>query len=214
MQTFWSALLCLGLATYISSGNTHATTLNVPNPGLWVGSATINQGNAPNYTSTNVIPTASPLNFRLIVLVDTNAQAHLLQEVILATTTHGHQIYISATTIPPTVKEAQRISSVAFPFMPPLSLTNEAPNKWSRTITVEVDDPINPFRHRYNPLHQEGRTVSRNITLLRTNWVEQPLIQKLEGIYREKIGGLTAQDLYTKGTFTLERISGQHQLED
>ena len=71
-----------GLQAYDESGN-----LTNPNAGLWVGSVALNKVNQPANADAAATPvaTASEFQFRLIVHVDSNNQARLLQHVLLIT---------------------------------------------------------------------------------------------------------------------------------
>ena len=160
--------------------------------GLWVGQATVSQVNAPAYTE-DLLPTHAPLSFRLLVHVDGNGQASLLQQVVLAWdstlvepphTNGAYAIYAETADLPANATNMACISSAAFPIMPPVVLTNYDTNTGifgsplAGTFVVRYDDPVNPFLHRYHPRHDnknwtfepysepvETRTIQRDLTL-------------------------------------------------
>lgn len=207
--------------------------------GLWVGQATVNQVTAPAYTE-DLLPTPSPLPFRLLVHVDGNGQASLLQQVVLAWdstlvepphTNGAYAIYAEAADLPANATNVARISSAAFPIMPPVALTNYDTNTGifgsplAGTFVVRYDDPVNPFLHRYHPRHDnknwtfepysepvETRTIQRDLTLEFTPVTNAPAnpfwgVDSVKGIYHETFSGLRAQPLRVQGEFTLQRIS-------
>src|SRR5207245_2211773 len=79
-----------GLTSYLSTQSPQGGNAPPPPPafdpraGLWVGSAVIDKVSQPaNATSpTNPLPVGAPLQFRLIVHVDTNGQPRLLEKVL------------------------------------------------------------------------------------------------------------------------------------
>jgi len=82
----------------------------------------------------------------------------------------------------------------------------------SGSIYLGADHPTNPFRHKWNPIHQHGYAITRKLTVRfdsGTNAVDQ-----ITGTYCEEIFGLhkplgTAQDigLRAEGPISLQRIS-------
>jgi hypothetical protein len=158
--------------------------------GLWVGQVTVNQANAPAYT-TNLLSTPAPLSFRLLVHRDGYGTARLLQEVVLAWdpsltnaphTNGAYALYVDGRTLPANASDVSRIASAAFPIMSPVTLAGPATNSASTNVvatnvltgrvTVRFDDPTNPFLHRYHPLHDNRDWNFRAYT----NAVEVPTI--------------------------------------
>ncbi len=205
--------------------------------GLWVGDVVLNQVNCPAYSSTNLLSTDSLCSFRMIVHVDDSGQAKLLQEIFMAwaplSTTNGtYQLYADRTDLPANATQISRISSVNFPFMEPVVLSGSFSNALTGTITLDCNDPLNPFLHRYNPMHDnkdwdynthsnavETLTVSREITMefsdgTSSNAVAHPLwgVDMNGGVYRETLTGLRAQPILVEGIFSLRRISTLHTL--
>ena len=208
--------------------------------GLWVGQATVNMVNAPAYTGTNLLSTAAPLSFRLLVHVDGYGRANLLQQVVLAwdnTLTNAphtngtYALYAHERALPADAADASRISSAAFPVMPPVSLAGSLTNALTGTVTVRFDDPTNPFLHRYHPMHDnqdwdfraytnavETRTITRALALTFsavTNGSANPYygMDTVSGNYQESLSGLRSQAIYFEGGFALQRLSRINQLQ-
>ncbi len=142
------------------------------NEGLWVGQATVNQVNAPAYTTNALLYTPAPASFRLLVHVDSAGNAKLLQQVLLAWdstltdpphTNGTYALYVNDAALPDNATDVKRISSAAFPLMTPVLMTNTfanpqassvvLSNTLAASVVVRFDDPVNPFLHRYHPRH-------------------------------------------------------------
>ncbi|MBN2562790.1 MAG: hypothetical protein JXQ75_17845, partial [Phycisphaerae bacterium] len=207
------------------------------NKGLWVGETMLYKVNCPAYSPTNLLLTDSLCEFRLLVHVDDGGQARLLQEVFMAwvplSETNGeYRLYASRSSLPGDAEDVSRISSVAFPLMGPVLLAGAMSNTLTGTVTVDCNDPVNPFLHRYHPLHDnkdwdgnvytnpvETLTVSRDITMdfttgVSTNAEEHPLwgVSVVGGTYHETLTGLREQVIEVEGSFELNRISELHWL--
>ena len=209
------------------------------NEGLWVGQVTVNQVNAPAYTGTNLLSTPAPVSFRLLMHVDATATARLLQQVVLAWdptlnnaphTNGTYALYADDRTLPAVATDVSRISSAAFPPMPPVGLAGSFTNALAGTVTVRFDDPVNPFLHRYHPMHDnqdwnwqpytnavETRTIVRDLALTFdsiTNGSANPYsgVDRVSGVYQETLSGLRAQPIVMQGVFSLQRISQINQL--
>ena len=209
------------------------------NEGLWVGQVTVNQVNAPAYTGTNLLSTPAPVSFRLLMHVDATATARLLQQVVLAWdptlnnaphTNGTYALYADDRTLPAAATDVSRISSAAFPPMPPVGLVGSFTNALAGTVTVRFDDPVNPFLHRYHPMHDnqdwnwqaytnavETRTIVRDLALTFdsiTNGSANPYngVDRVSGVYQETLSGLRAQPIVMQGVFSLQRISQINQL--
>ena len=213
-------------------GENPSTGTQHVNQGLWVGEANLYKVNCPAYSSTNMLPTDSICSFRLIVHVDSGGQAKLLQEVFMvwapfSETSGVYRLYADRDALPSDAEEISRISSVNFPFMEPVVLAGGFSNTLAGTVTVDCNDPLNPFLHRYNPMHDnkdwdyetytnavETLSVNRAVTMDFTdggssNAVEHPLwgVSVNGGVYRETLTGLRDQPIFVEGSFTLQRIS-------
>jgi len=206
--------------------------------GLWVGKATLYKVNCPAYTNV-LLQADSTCHLRLLVHVDDYGQARLLQEAFMAyapltPTTGVYRLYADRHALPADAENISHISSVTFPFMAPVSLTGSMTNILEGTVTVDCNDPVNPFLHRFNPLHDnkdwdgnvytnpvETLTVRRDIAMdftegYATNAPAHPLwgVGVLGGTYRETLTGLREQEIRVEGGFTLSRISEDGELEE
>lgn len=219
---------------------TETLSTHSPVEGLWVGQATINQVNAPAYTTNQLLSAPAPASFRLLVHIDGANQARLLQEAVLAwdnsltnaaNTNGGFNVYSNSRTVPAEAGYVLRISSAAFPVMPPVRLSGSVSNALNGTVTIKGDDPTNPFLHRYHPLHDnrdwkfrpytnavETREITRNLELQflpATNTPANPYwgVSALRGTYQETILGLRADPILLQGAFVLERINQINTLQ-
>jgi hypothetical protein len=210
------------------------------NEGLWVGQVTVHQVNAPAYTGTNLLTTPAPLAFRLLVHLNGYGQGHLLQQAVLAwdrTLTNAphtngtYALYADERWLPTDATDVSRISSVAFPPMPPAPLTGSLTNALTGTVRVRFDDPTNPFLHRYHPMHDnqnwdwepytnavETRSITRTVSLTSnplTNGSANPYygVDRMSGAYQETLSGLRAQPIVLQGAFSLQRISRINTLQ-
>ena len=242
-----------GLQTFTGGkgARIHATATH-PYAGLWVGSVSVNKVSQPansdaNATSTPV-PTGSDFQFRLIVHVDTNGQPRLLQKVIQVWTDGAYtndsfgikyvdrpgsyRLFTDENLVTNTPPWSRRISSAAFGFTNGILMStsgsfgsNNSTN--SCTVPIQYDDPLNPFKHRYHPDHDnlderyeqvlgekaESFTVTRLLSLVFTpNDPLDPVVagwgdDQLGGFYRETISGLNRTPVYVSGTFRLHRVA-------
>jgi hypothetical protein len=127
----------------------------------------------------------------------------------------------------------RRISSAAFSFplpvkMQPVPMSEPfgfegAVFELGSPIVIAPDDPLNPFRHKFHPDHDdssESYEVTRNMTLeFTSDVVGASLIAgwgdtDIGGVYREVLTGLNKQEIHVQGTFRLHRISQIGQLND
>ncbi len=207
--------------------------------GLWVGHAFINEVSCPAYSSTNLLPATSSAGFRLLLHVDATGGVRLLQRVYLAwtgpTTNGQYNLYQNEADLPPDATDVKRISSVAFPFMGAVVMTNLVDsvnaagltNQIGATVALAFDDPVNPFLHTFHPLHDnrdadfqpytnavETLAVARNLVLdfehLPADMVvADPFygIHELGGIYSETLEGLRQEPIHVRGRFQLKRVS-------
>jgi hypothetical protein len=212
-----------------------------PKEGLWVGEAQLSQVNAPAYTTNNLLP-ASPLTMRLLVHVDGYGTARLLQQVALAWdntitdppyTNGAYALYADERDLPASAQDVKRISSVAFPTMDPVVMTGllGTTNTLSAIVNVNFDNPVNPFLHRYAPLHDNKdsnfvpytnavevpnitRVIALSFTTV-TNETAQPIwgVDAVAGTYQETLYGLRAQPVIVRGGLALQRISRINQLQ-
>jgi hypothetical protein len=127
---------------------------------------------------------------------------------------------------------ARRVSSAAFGFRQPIAMTGAGAfgsggSARACLIPLDYDDPVNPFKHRYHPDHdnldarfeqklvegREGFTVTREVrlefaaqdpdNLALAGWGDN----QLGGVYRETITGLHKNPLIVEGTFRLHHAT-------
>jgi hypothetical protein len=225
-----------------------------PSTGLWVGNVTIDRVSQPSNIENPLtpVPAGSEFPFRLIMHVGTNGQTQLLRQVLivwqeatytndangLAVVDRPRQVTLRTDDGPPTPPgfggppHTQRISSAAFGHANPLPMTlagtfGASNATASCALTLGYDDPLNPFKHRYHPDHDnldarferilpnraESYDITRTLQLRfdSTNLVQLPLAgwgdSHLGGDYTETIAGLHRRPLYLSGTFHLQRVS-------
>ena len=217
--------------------------------GLWVGTAVINAVSEPAHPSDPNTPreTDSEVQFRLIIHVDESGQTRLLQQALFMwkngqvdaegnVTEPGRYVLLTDDALIPqytgsTLRDGQsvgrRVSSVAFGFSEPQSLTGNFGQSLEGAVTTAYDDPLNPFKHRYHPDHnnldnrfeetlpegQESFTITRALTLQFTaeDPEDLPLAgwgdNQMGGIYYEKISGVHKNAIYIQGFFRLQQVS-------
>ncbi|MHC1768186.1 MAG: hypothetical protein AB9869_28595 [Verrucomicrobiia bacterium] len=264
-----------GLQAYLNQGavrplalaqaNNAALTTPHKRSGLWVGSAVINKVSQPSSIGQPEQPvaTASEFQFRLLVHVDANGQARLLQKVLQMwregtyrpdpgdptkqiVDEPGRFVLVTDDRLIPqftgaTLRDGQpvgrRMSSAAFGFPTPVVMTGAGDfgtNSVSCSITLGYDDPLNPFKHRYHPDHdnlderfeqvlpegKESFTILRDIALEFT--AEDPSAlslagwgdNQLGGNYRETITGIHRSAIHLQGYFRLHHVSRVASLND
>jgi hypothetical protein len=100
------------------------------------------------------------MSYRLLLHVDAQGQARLLQRVLLAwqgtnttDTNRQYALYSDESKVPASASEVYRLSSVAFPLIAPVSLAGELGYALFGRVDLGYDDPVNPFKHAYHPDH-------------------------------------------------------------
>ena len=145
--------------------------------GLWLGSVILTNVSHPvSVAPLDPQPTGAPFQFTLILHVDTNGQARLLQQVMLMYRSPKYQTNNGATvkiqdgsyalvtddsllanyTGPEYVdatRKGRRFSSCVFGFREPIPMSAEPSGVLYCAVSTEYDDPLNPFRHLYHPDH-------------------------------------------------------------
>ena len=206
-------------------------------------------------------PTGSEFQFRLILHVDGSGQAKLLQKVILMwkegtlkpdPSDPGKQIVAEPGRFVLVTREdlisqfrgaalrdgqtvGRRISSPAFSFSEQVPMNGNFDGTLvSSAIALDYDDPLNPFKHKYHPHHDnldydfktklpEGResySIVRNIELAFTTDDPEGLRlsgwgdNQVGGVYRERIQGVHRKELRVEGTFRLNHVSRVAVLND
>lgn len=173
---------CLCLIPVVASGLQSGSGTSNLRAGLWVGNAVVDQVSQPTHpTDPNAPrPTGSEAQFRLIVHVDDNGQASLLQNVTLmwkdgirdgdgSVIAPGHQVLVTDDTVieslgltGSTLRDGEivgtRISSACFAFdtpqpMSPLGSFGTVGAPLFCDVAMNFNDPLNPFKHRFHPDH-------------------------------------------------------------
>jgi len=234
-----------------------------PRAGLWVGMATIDKVSYAASDSDKVTPqpTSSEFQIRIIFHVDDSGKVRMLQQVTLVrkegtmkpdpddptkwiVDQPGKLVLLTRDELIPQFSGAairdgklvgRRISSSAFGFFDPVKkMTGSFDNVLSGNNTLGYNHPLNPFKHKYHPDHdnldydfkdllpegKESYTIVRIITLTFTP--DDPEGLKLSGwgdtqvggIYKEDITGLHKEVLHVAGTFRLHHVSRVPVLND
>jgi len=238
-----------------------AESLPADRTGLWTGVAVIKQVSNPNDDNpTQPQPTASEFQIRLIVHIDENNQARLLQQVTLLwkpgtrkpdpdnpeytiVDKPGEYVLItkdsllsqySGAAVRDNKQVGRRLSSAAFVFTDPVLMTGNVNTSLKCTINIDYDHPLNPFKHKYHPDHdnlgydfektlpegKESFTIKRYIELQFTEddpaGIYQPVWgdTQIGGVYREHFEGLHKSALYVEGTFLLNLVSRVSMLNE
>ncbi len=214
--------------------------------GLWVGAASLNLVNRPvppgagsgAWDGESVTNAGGTFPLQLLVHLNTNREAYLLQRVVLAgywtnvvaTNAAGaailtnqvlrYRLYADESRVPADALYIKRISSVGFSLMAPAPLAG-----WplaNATVPLAARDPANPFVHAYHPdfgATQNVVAVTRQISMLflplDPDDPGNPFwnVSESGGIYREMITGLHANPLYVEGTFYLNKVNHVGVLE-
>ncbi len=148
--------------------------------GLWVGAATINAVSETRLATNTPQPTDSEFNIKLIVHVNDQRQAQLLDQVIqmwqdgtyrtnpdgsgtLVVDEPGQYVLITddallgnytGSAIRDGKAVGRRISSAFFSFNTPQALTGDFDGTLALNgLMLGYDDPMNPFKHKYHPDH-------------------------------------------------------------
>ncbi|MCP4312893.1 MAG: hypothetical protein GY790_16645 [Bacteroidetes bacterium] len=222
--------------------------------GLWVGSAIVNNVNQPSDSGDpdTPKPTASEFQFRLILHVDSGGQKTLLREVTQMWQEpqgeqEGYYVLITDESLIPNYScpglrdgrpVCRRVSSPVFSFPGTLDLSGSFSmgNVISGQYPLGFDDPLNPFKHKYHPDHDnlypnsttirpegdESYDITRNITMEFTSTDPTNLDLTMPGwgdtdmggTYTEQIIGLHRDTLYVEGVFRLHKVSTVGILND
>jgi len=233
--------------------------------GLWLGTAIINKVSCPSCKDeTTPVETGSEFQMRLIIHVDETGQARLLQQVTLLwkpgtvepdsenpdlniLKKPGEYVLItddslineySGSAVRDNKLAGRRLSSAAFSFPEPIPMTGTLNSKLRCSITIDEDAPLNPFKHKFHPDHdnlnaqfkpfdkknktfiKESYTFVRNINLTFTTVPLNGVTESawgttlIGGEYRETIEGVHRKDIYVEGIFELRLISCISRLND
>jgi hypothetical protein len=209
------------------------------------------------------LPVGAPLQFRLIVHVDSSGQVRLLQKVLemfrngtlipdpedpnnKIVSEPGRFVLVTDETLTSIFTGsalrdgepvARRTSSTAFSFKQPILLAGNGAfgaGMFNCQVNLDYDDPMNPFKHRFHPDHdnmderfqtkilpgRESFNITRQLELEFTAQDPDNLTfagwgdNQLGGKYREVISGLHNKSIHIAGTFRLTRVSRIGVLND
>ena len=239
-----------------------STTAPDKRAGLWVGTAVINKvafAADPSPSNRSVPkPAASEFAMRLIIHVDASGQSRLLQQVtlmwkngvtdaatgevvepgryvILTGDDPGLVSKFSGAAVRDNKSVGRRISTAAFAFGEPKAMTGAFDDSLRcENITLGYDDPLNPFKHKYHPDHDnlsgnfetllsegtESYTINRTVDMVFTAEDPESLDlagwgdNQVGGIYKERLEGVHKEYLYAEGTFRLHHVSRIPVLND
>ncbi len=220
--------------------------------GLWVGTAVIRAVSQPANAADPLTPrpTGSEAQFRVIVHVNQSGQARLLQQVTLMWTNGvsdtqgnilrpGHRVLVTDDSLlgkftGSSLRDGQpvgrRISTVAFSHPRPITMSGvfgDPTAPLACSVLTGYDDPLNPFKHRFHPDHDnldetrskilaegvESFSLNRSVTFRFTDADPEGLgtsqwgDNQLGGEYTETITGLHRAPIVIRGIFRLNRVS-------
>lgn len=236
--------------------------------GLWVGDVRVTDvsrmhvGGTVSWDSTEPVPASDVFSFRVLLHVNANREVKLLQRALVAwnptaqiiataagTYTNGEfSIFTDeedAEAFAATNAKASisRISSVLFPYMDPVPMSGQwaTSNGLSCAVTMSYTNPVNPFFHRYAPLHDnleynndvpaplaegfESFTFQRYLSF---SFADQdpvfgsgnPLwgVSQLGGTFLESVAGLndsinSTNRIHVKGSFRIQKVNETDHLE-
>ncbi len=210
--------------------------------GLWVGDVTIGRVSMEaDGVASEPLPTTAEMTMRLILHFGTNGQKRLLQQAVVecrsnivsGVTNHYYRIHANGRGVAAGA-EASRISSVAFPYGLNVAMDGDPLSSLSASYVIGYNDAVNPFKHIYNPNHNnvdandqplaegvENYTISNEVHLVvapmdapsassASLWNPE---EELSGSYTQRIYGLRKQPVTLGGTFRLQRVSKTGVLE-
>lgn len=211
--------------------------------------------------NTDPQPVGSEATFRIIMHVDENEVPRLLSDVVMmfreGTSTvdgDGNTVVVDPSRYVLVTDKAllpqfqglvlsdgqavgRRVSTSAFSFRTPQQMTVTTAPEGQRadvSITIDYDDPLNPYKHKYHPDHDnlseqfdqtfaagvESYDITRAIGLTFTA-VDPSGVNSAgygdtvaAGIYSETIIGIHKDPINVGGTFRLENISNVEVLND
>lgn len=213
--------------------------------------------------STEPLPAPQSFQFRILIHVDGSGNATLLQQVFLmfkpaVTVPNPEDPEVEDVVEPATfvlvtddallpqftgavlrdgVEIGRRISSSAFSFRNPAAMatnTGGGRRNYEVTLDLDYDDPLNPFKHRYHPDHNnrneqfdqqlpeglESFDVSRALVLTLSPEDLEGLDSAgygdtvISGTFRETITGIHRDPINVGGIFRLEHVSDVEVLND
>jgi len=172
--------------------------------GTWTGEATLTEIERPSFHGGGYAPAAS-LPVSLILEVPGAGQPRLLPCVLLSSDRNDQS-------------PGFRLNAALFPEVVSLLGTVAADGKsgtLSGRLTLGLEHPLNPYRHRYHPELGKGFNVERKVTLrfgatLPDQEIEEsPLstVSVVSGVYEEEISGLSRETIRVRGSFRLRGLA-------
>ena len=195
--------------------------------GLWYGNVTLVQ--VDRLSDGDPVPARGEMRASMMLLVDSDGAAHLMQRVAVATANEPDENGARATKLWPETAavpsgwSSRRISTV-FPDIAHRSVDATAPGAFGNLLqfdwTVAADAADNPFRHVWHPDHATGFEVTNRLALSwytesgESTWEYSP-DEVTYGICTWTLGGLSGTgDVKMRGTFALKRILGVSKIEE
>lgn len=184
--------------------------------GTWIGEVTVNAVTLNAQIDGGGSQPTEPLTFGIIVEIGPDGTGRILDRICIAT----------ATSIDPdgTAGDNERFTTFGAVLFPEII---DLDAQLDGTFSLPPAHPLNPYRHRYNPLLTEGPDLVRSIDLDITtedptppNEVYGDLLREsagnntLVGLYTETITGLSHETVAVTGTFRLQRFSERIGLRD
>jgi len=205
--------------------------------GLWIGQIEINKVSEVRGDTDTPTAASHPFDMRILLHVDAFGQVRLLRDVTLMQTKEKEadgtvrKVLITDDTrlsdFEGVVRRdgklaGIRLGSLAYDFDPErneLPLIGGVGSGFSAagTLTLDMNHPTNPFRHKYHPDHKEGKTITRDIILTFKNPDDDKPgagLFRLEGTYSETVSGLYKGPLRLEGTVSMERVSVVDRLNE
>ncbi len=210
--------------------------------GLWVGSVSVTdveraptrEGVTNVWSGDGPMPVGIPYQYRVIVHIDAEGRAKLLQRALLAWRTGSADdasgSLSSVTGVVSVLADETdaenfarqhadarivRISSVCFPTtLRPVNMTGAfgAPHTLHAVVTLPYDNPVNPFVHRYHPQHDNLRydngVASALAEGVESHTITRELVFRFEAV--DPVGGIANRNWGTReagGTFE-ETVDG------
>jgi hypothetical protein len=139
-----------------------------------------------------------PTSLRANIATEQNVAnpADLTDEDVLAYFSLG-----TRTSRPPDLPERYYLS---WPLDGQLGVGKSVSTGGSSPLTLDAFHRSNPFRHAFHPQHGAGYPVTRSFSI---SFEEAPDPTILTGTYQETTRGLARQDIVSKGTISLRRIT-------
>jgi hypothetical protein len=186
-----------------AGGITIGAELDIPGlKGIWIGDASISEVERPSFHGGGFAP-ATPVTMSLILEIPTAGPARLLSCVTVESSRDGRSasFRLNAVTLKQPVALAGTVAA------------DGRSGTLRGTVVIPADDPLNPYRHRYNPEHILGYEITRSLELSfgadgPNPGPEDPLaaVGMLQGRFEEEIDGLSQELIRVRGSFQLRRL--------